>query len=414
MNATPSSRESKINQQKLDLYVESIIEATASSLQDVVLRVSSSTKQLDKIFDNGSQSSLNVCGILTSSYSEVTPSESLTAVCEPEEGTLTAVPVQESSDPPVDQPPQSPSSPQPRAKHIKSHRFKWPRKSSAVRATTEDIEKVPIQESSDPPVDQPPQSPSSPQSRGKHIKSHQFKWPQKSSAVRATTEDIEKEPVQESSDPPVYQPPQSPSSPEPTKKNNKSRRFKWRRKSSAVRATTEDIGKDSQVGVHRITFEESHPSCEEYLGFFTKSDHCDQSGNDVFLLNTGKLPVVSKLFQRSESKRLADNLCSNVEEFVRKNLVTDKFTVIIHGEDDGTKLCSLYLAKKFYRLLKTRFFEGLNFCIILKAKLSLKAVFKLAKPFIPNNVKQKISMVNDVGELVVFHGIPETLLQYTC
>ena len=89
-NATPSSRESKINQQKLDLYVESIIEATASSLQDVVLRVSSSTKQLDKIFDNGSQSSLNVCGILTSSYSEVTPSKSLTAVCEPEEGTLTA------------------------------------------------------------------------------------------------------------------------------------------------------------------------------------------------------------------------------------------------------------------------------------------------------------------------------------
>ena len=89
-NATPSSRESKINQQKLDLYVESIIEAAASSLQDVVLRVSSSTKQLDKDFDNGSQSSLNVCGILTSSYSEVTPSESLTAVCEPEEGTLTA------------------------------------------------------------------------------------------------------------------------------------------------------------------------------------------------------------------------------------------------------------------------------------------------------------------------------------
>ena len=86
-NATPSSRESKINQQKLDLYVESIIEATASSLQDVVLRVSSSTKQSDKDFDNGSQSSLNVCGILTSSYSEVTPSESLTAVCEPEGGT---------------------------------------------------------------------------------------------------------------------------------------------------------------------------------------------------------------------------------------------------------------------------------------------------------------------------------------
>ena len=89
-NATPSSRESKIDQQKLDLYIESIIEAAASSLQDVVLRVSSSSNQLKKDFDNGSQSSLNVCGVLTSSYREVTPSESLTAVCEPEGGTLTA------------------------------------------------------------------------------------------------------------------------------------------------------------------------------------------------------------------------------------------------------------------------------------------------------------------------------------
>ena len=33
---------------------------------------------------------------------------------------------------------------------------------------------VPVQESSDPPVDQPPQSPSSPQSRGKHIVSKKF------------------------------------------------------------------------------------------------------------------------------------------------------------------------------------------------------------------------------------------------
>ena len=33
---------------------------------------------------------------------------------------------------------------------------------------------VPIQESSDPPVDQPPKSPSSPQSRGKHIVSKKF------------------------------------------------------------------------------------------------------------------------------------------------------------------------------------------------------------------------------------------------
>ena len=31
----------------------------------------------------------------------------------------------------------------------------------------------------------------------------------------------------------------------------------------------------------------------------------------------------------------------NVEEYIKKNLVTDKFTVVIHGEDDGAKLCSL-------------------------------------------------------------------------
>ena len=31
----------------------------------------------------------------------------------------------------------------------------------------------------------------------------------------------------------------------------------------------------------------------------------------------------------------------NVEEYINKNLVTDKFTVVIHGEDDSAKLCSL-------------------------------------------------------------------------
>ena len=74
-NATPSSREPmKINEQQLDLYIERIIEAAASSLGDVVVRVSSSTKQSEKDFGNRSASSLNVFGILTSSYSEVTPS----------------------------------------------------------------------------------------------------------------------------------------------------------------------------------------------------------------------------------------------------------------------------------------------------------------------------------------------------
>ena len=39
-NATPSPRESmKIDEQKLDLYIGSIIEATASSLGDIVVRV---------------------------------------------------------------------------------------------------------------------------------------------------------------------------------------------------------------------------------------------------------------------------------------------------------------------------------------------------------------------------------------
>ena len=41
-NATPSSREPmKINEQQLDLYIGSVIEAATSSLRDVVVRVSS-------------------------------------------------------------------------------------------------------------------------------------------------------------------------------------------------------------------------------------------------------------------------------------------------------------------------------------------------------------------------------------
>ena len=87
-NVTPSSRESlKIDEQQLDLYVGSIIEAATSSLGDVVVRLSSSTKQSERDFGNSGTSSLNVCEILTSFYGEVTPSENLTAVCEPEGGT---------------------------------------------------------------------------------------------------------------------------------------------------------------------------------------------------------------------------------------------------------------------------------------------------------------------------------------
>ena len=87
-NAPPSSSESlKIDEQQLDFYIESIIEAATSSLGDFVVRLSSSTKQSERDFGNSGASSLNVCEILTSSYDEVTPSENLTAVCEPEGGT---------------------------------------------------------------------------------------------------------------------------------------------------------------------------------------------------------------------------------------------------------------------------------------------------------------------------------------
>ena len=44
----------------------------------------------------------------------------------------------------------------------------------------------------------------------------------------------------------------------------------------------------------------------------------------------------------------------NVEEYIKKNLVTDKFTVVIHGEDDGANLCLIQLPKKYYKLLKNR------------------------------------------------------------
>ena len=97
-NATPSFREPmKINEQQLDLYIERIIEAAAPSLRDIVVRVSSSTKQSERDFGNRSASSLNVFGILTSSYSEVTPSESLTAVCKPVGGPPVHAPSQEGS-----------------------------------------------------------------------------------------------------------------------------------------------------------------------------------------------------------------------------------------------------------------------------------------------------------------------------
>ena len=57
-NATPSSRESlKIDEQQLDLYVGSIIEAAASSLGDFVVRLSSSTKQSERDFGNSGASS---------------------------------------------------------------------------------------------------------------------------------------------------------------------------------------------------------------------------------------------------------------------------------------------------------------------------------------------------------------------
>ena len=58
-NAPPSSSESlKIDEQQLDFYIESIIEAATSSLWDIVIRVSSSTKQSEKEFGNSGASSL--------------------------------------------------------------------------------------------------------------------------------------------------------------------------------------------------------------------------------------------------------------------------------------------------------------------------------------------------------------------
>ena len=49
-NVTPSSRESLKIDEQLDLYVGSIIEAATSSLGDVVVRLSSSTKQSERFW----------------------------------------------------------------------------------------------------------------------------------------------------------------------------------------------------------------------------------------------------------------------------------------------------------------------------------------------------------------------------
>ncbi|XP_022778234.1 uncharacterized protein LOC111319753 [Stylophora pistillata] len=260
--------------------------------------------------------------------------------------------------------------------------------------------------SESPSIVSEPESSFSASSRGTPVHSERF---MASPAPDAPRQEV---PVQESSaDPPIASSAQAPSSPGFQQKKIKSRWFKRRRKSSAVAPLTEDIEKGPQP---RVAFEHFNVTCKEsdINGFFTKSEHLDESGNEVFLLNTEKVPMVSKLFQGSKSKALINDLCSNVEEYIKNNFFTDKFTVVIHGGDDGAKLCSIHLAKKFYKLLKNRFTEGLNYCIILRGKFSLKAVFKLSKPFIPNDFKQKISLVNDVRELVVFHGIPDTILQY--
>nr|XP_058969510.1 uncharacterized protein LOC131795914 [Pocillopora verrucosa] len=155
----------KIDGQQVDCYIGSIIEAATSSLRDIVVRVSSSTEQSEKDFGNSSASSLNVCGILTSSYNEVTPSESLTAVCEPEGGT--PVPAQKYEA--LDAPSQEVFEP--------GGRTPVPAQSyEASPALDAPSQEVPVQESSDPPIDQPPQFPSSPEPSGKKIKSCWFKW----------------------------------------------------------------------------------------------------------------------------------------------------------------------------------------------------------------------------------------------
>ncbi|PFX32772.1 uncharacterized protein LOC111319258 [Stylophora pistillata] len=202
--------------------------------------------------------------------------------------------------------------------------------------------------------------------------------------------------------------------PPPKAGNKKSKfcRFKKRRKSSAVAPVTNDKLKETQP--HKVAFDDqSYPTSDINVGtFITKSEHFDEMGNNIFLLNSEKVPLISKLFQGSKSKALVNNLCRNVEQYIKDNLVTDKFTMVIHGGDDGSKLGSIGLAKKFYSLLKNRFNKDLKSCIILRAKLSLKCIFKLSKPFMQNTMKQKISLVNDVRELVLLHRIPDNLLQY--
>ncbi|XP_027046701.1 uncharacterized protein LOC113674419, partial [Pocillopora damicornis] len=203
-----------------------------------------------------------------------------------------------------------------------------------------------------------------------------------------------------------------PSLPKAGNKKKRFGRFKQHRKSSAVAPVTDDKLKETQP--HKVAFEDQpHLTSDMNVStFITKSEHCDEVGDNIFLLNTKEVPLVSKFSSGSKSKALANNLCINVEKYIKDNLATDKFTIIIHGGDDGSKLGSIHLAKKFYHLLKARFSKDLKSCIILRAKLTLKCVFKLSKLFMQNDMKRKISLVNDICELVWFHSIPDTVLRY--
>ncbi|CAH3128701.1 unnamed protein product [Pocillopora meandrina] len=202
-----------------------------------------------------------------------------------------------------------------------------------------------------------------------------------------------------------------PSSPKAGNKKKRFGRFKQQRKSSAVAPVTDDKLKEMQPP--KVAFEDQpHLTSDMNVStFITKSEHCDEVGDNIFLLNTKDVPLVS-FFPGSKSKALANNLCINIEKYIKDNLAIDKFTIIIHGGKDGSKLGSIRLAKKFYHLLKARFSKDLKSCIILRAKLTLKCVLKLSKLFMPNEMKQKISLVNDICELVWFHSIPDTVLQY--
>ncbi|KAL9954889.1 hypothetical protein ACROYT_G042474 [Oculina patagonica] len=170
--------------------------------------------------------------------------------------------------------------------------------------------------------------------------------------------------------------------------------FKRRRRRTSAVAPAKKSEKTPQ---HKYAFEADSGNVDP--SFIFKSGHVDVHGNEVFVINTTKVP-------KSKDKESVKMMCNQVEHFIEKHLSTEKFGLLIHGVDAGSrsaKLNSLQLAKQFYKLLKTSFVDRLAYCLIYQPEFRLKAAVNLCLPFLANEIERKVTLTSSPRWLVI-HG----------